>query len=103
MNKSVAAHELGKKIFQDPWLAGEIKNAEAVLRSNGEAGLRLAAREILNDDHFMMNWYPQLVKMAGSDAEAKNLFRPLLDGYVSALITSLPENASQTFRIAAKV
>jgi hypothetical protein len=95
MNRSEWARAMGEQMFRDPWLAGEVKNPEEIFRSNGVAGLRLAARDVLKDDHFMMNYWPQLLKLAGNETDAKNLLRPVIDGYVDGILATLPEPSVQ--------
>jgi len=93
MDKNMQAHQLGVQMFADPWLTNEIKNAEAIFNTNGPQGLRLAAREITKDDHFMMNYWPRVVRLAGGEGTAKVLLRNVIDGYVEALIATLPTQA----------
>lgn len=80
-----AAKALGSKLLNDPWFSREQEAVKKALEFGGVDRARAAAREIIHDDHFKTNWWPQLVKIAGNEAEAHACLRPLLDGYIMAM------------------
>ncbi len=102
MDRISQARALGVEMAQDPWLAHEVKNPDEILRLHGAQGLRLAAQPITLDDHFMLNYWPKLTKLAGSDGEAKGLLNAVLDGYTTALIRDQGFEAIERVNIAAR-
>ncbi len=94
--QSKEAYNLGVRMFRnDEWLKNSLKGANAAADNGGKEGLMLVVRELARDDHFQLNWWPIILKMAGTEKAAHELLFHVWSGFSDAFLDAHfqgPEN-----------
>lgn len=87
LDRSKEASALGTRMFRtDEWLKTALKGAEQAAQNGGKEGLLLVVRELAKDDHFQMNWWPVVVKLAGNQEYAHTLLWSVWQGFADAFM-----------------
>ena len=81
------AYNLGERMFRtDAWLTNALRGAREAAQNGGKEGLLLVVRDLAKDDHFHMNWWPLVKRIAGNEKEATVLLHNVWQGFADAFM-----------------